>query len=385
MIVNVMTTWDINSRQPYTDMKLKYIIPAILVLASCGHKSDGDRQPLMTVDVARPVTDSVIVYYSYPGILDADRTVDLVARVNGVLLSETYTSGDIVEAGQVLFNIEPDNYRDAVNSAQAALDNARSAYAYASQHYAALEQAYRSDAVSRMEMEQGRSAMEQSRAQIESASAQLATARTRLGYCAIRAPFKGKVTMSTVSDGAYISGEGEPYRLATIYDDAVMRANFAIEDVGYISGLRSNMEHNAIDYNHIPLEFTNTLPHKYFGRMHYVAPDVNTSTGTMSMQLKIDNPYGELKPGMYVSIKLPVASDPHAILVKDAAISTDQRGDYIYVVNDSNKVVYTPVVAGETYRDSLRIVTGVDPSARYVTKALLRVRNGMEVNPRIVR
>ena len=85
---------------------------------------------------------------------------------------------------------------------------------------------------------------------------------------------------------------------------------------------------------------------------------------------------------MYVTISLPYGIDPKAVLVKDAAISTDQLGKYMYVVNDSNKVVYTPIEAGELYQDSLRgINKGIKSGDKYVTKALLTVRNGESVKP----
>ena len=85
---------------------------------------------------------------------------------------------------------------------------------------------------------------------------------------------------------------------------------------------------------------------------------------------------------MYATVMLPYALDPKAILIKDAAISTGQLGKYVYVVNDSNKVVYTPIKVGELYQDTLRIVSeGLSPADRYVTKAMLKVRDGMEVKP----
>lgn len=90
----------------------------------------------------------------------------------------------------------------------------------------------------------------------------------------------------------------------------------------------------------------------------------------------------ELKDGMYVKVSLPCGIGPHAVLVKDAALSTDQLGKYLYVVNDSDKVVYTPVTVGELYHDSLRVIEkGIRPGDRYVTQALLTVRNGMKVRP----
>ncbi len=70
------------------------------------------------------------------------------------------------------------------------------------------------------------------------------------------------------------------------------------------------------------------------------------------------------------------------MLVRDASISTDQLGSYIYVVNDSNRVVYTPVKTGDLVNDSMRVVlSGVSPDANYVTDAMLKVRAGMEVKP----
>lgn len=89
---------------------------------------------------------------------------------------------------------------------------------------------------------------------------------------------------------------------------------------------------------------------------------------------------------MYVSVKLPWKTDPKAVLVKDASLSTDQLGKYLYTVNDSNKIVYTPVKVGDLYQDTLRIITeGIQPGTKYVTKALLKVRPGMTVNPVLTR
>ena len=97
---------------------------------------------------------------------------------------------------------------------------------------------------------------------------------------------------------------------------------------------------------------------------------------------KVDNPYAELRAGMYCTIRLPYKIEPKALLVRDASISTDQKGQYVYVVNDSNKVVYTPIVTGDIVNDTMRIVyQGLKPGDRYVTSALLKVRNGMTVKP----
>ncbi|MDE6740696.1 MAG: efflux transporter periplasmic adaptor subunit, partial [Muribaculaceae bacterium] len=106
----------------------------------------------------------------------------------------------------------------------------------------------------------------------------------------------------------------------------------------------------------------------------------------LTFQGMIKNIDNELKDGMYITVELPYGINPKAILIKDASIGTDQLGKYVYVVNDSNKVVYTPIKIGEIYQDSLRVVNeGLNPGERYVTEALLTVRNGMTVKPELTK
>lgn len=355
---------------------------ALICLPSCHKSHDSDASERLTVDVAYPVQDSVLVYKTYPGTIAASQSADVVGRVNGTLLSKDYTSGAYVRKGQVLFRIEDQNYRDAVVQAEAALSTARATLEYAASHYKAMTEALKGDAVSEMEVSQAKSAYAQAQASVKNAEAALQSARTQLSYCTVRAPFDGHITTATLDPGAYVNGQGAPVVLATLYQDSQMVAVFAVEDDATLGELRRNIEKSDIDYHHIPVAFSEGSSRQYYADLYYQAPSVSTSTGTMTLKAIIDNPDGELKSGMYVTISLPVASDPHAILVRDASIASDQLGKYVYVVNDSNKVVYTPVKTGETVRDSLRIVTsGLSPRDRYVTKALMKVRDGMDVKP----
>lgn len=353
----------------------------------CSHKDKSTQEGPMPVDVAQVEIDSVMMHKSYPGYLQAKSTVDLVARVNGYLKSQEYKAGDFVNAGQVLFRIEDTQYRDAVEQARARLESARSANVYNTNHYEAVKKALQSDAVSQMEVVQAESAMKQSQADIKNAQAALETALTTLGYCTVRAPFAGHVSSSTPDPGAYLSGAGAPVKLATIYDDSQMLAFFFIEDNQYLKMVANRGKNQeGIDFSRIPVTFSETLPHKYTGDLNYMSPEIDKGTGAMKTRAVVENPYGELRAGMYVTIELPYGENPRAILVKDASIGTDQLGKYVYTINDSNKVVYTPIKIGELFRDSMRVVTeGLTPQSRYVTKALLKVRNGMEVKPMLTK
>lgn len=362
---------------------LPIVLAIALSSASCGHKStDSSDDNLLSVDVAPALQDSVVIYRTYPGSLHAASSVDLVGRVSGYLRSQNYTGGDLVKAGQVLFTIESTQYADAVNQAQSQVASAESSLEYATSHYAAIKKALESDAVSRMEANQALSEVQSAEAQLKNARAALNTARTNLGYCTVRAPFTGHITSAEPSVGAYIDGEAQPVKLATIYQDDILNAKFFIDDKVLQEILTGNGA-KKIGLDSIPLIFETPLEHAYAGKLTYVAPDVDTSTGTLTVQAKVDNPYDELHDGMYVQIRLPVSTDPKAVIVKDAALSTDQLGTFLYVVNDSDRVVYTPVKTGELVQgDSMRVITsGIKAGDRYITKALLKVRPEMKVKP----
>lgn len=371
-----------------TIFKLSAVATVLAVgFTSCQKKdAAADMSQSAPVDVAKVVTDSVTVYKNYPGYLIAEKEVDLVSRVNGYLTSDPYAPGGFVKAGQVLFTIESAKYLDAVKQAKAQLDTAKSEYDYNARNYQAMQKAYQSDAVSQMEVLQAKSSMETSAAAIKNAEAALASAESMLGYCTVRAPFDGHVTVSPYSVGAYLNGEASPVVLATIYHDSEMKANFSIDAAQYHKLMADDSHALNVDMTKMPIKFSDPLTHDYTADFHFFAPNVNKSTGSVEVSAYVKNPYNELKSGMFVSVDLPDQVLKNALLVKDASIGTDQLGKYVYVVNDSDKVVYTPIKVGALINDTLRVVTsGLTPQDRYVTKALLKVRDGMKINPRLTK
>lgn len=359
-----------------------YILAAVVMLVCGCKKKETMEQATPEVEVATPTVDSVTLHRTYPGFIRAQDSADIVARVDGQLMTQNYVEGDYVTKGQILFTIEPSKYRDAVQQAEASLQTAESQYAYASRQYEAMQKAIQADAVSEMELLESKNSMNSAKAAIRNARAALATARENLGYCTVRATRSGHISLATVSTGNYLNGEGSPVVLATIYDDSNVKAVFEIEDGQYEMMMNGQQATENKLLRAIPLKFQQELPHSYTADLVYISPNVQTNTGTISLEGHLANKYKELKDGMYVTVDLPYGTEPKAILIKDASIGTDQLGKYVYVVNDSNKVVYTPIEVGEIYRDSLRIVNkGLTPKDRYITKALLTVRNGETVKP----
>lgn len=365
---------------------MKAYIPLTLLallgsVAACSDKKSAAADQPMEVSVATPVTDSVVIHQVYPGNLSSSQAADIVARVNGNIVAQLYTDGQTVRKGQPLISIDPTTYSNKLRQAEAQLASAIASEEFASRQYEAMKKALESDAVSKMDVIQAESNWREAQAQIKNCRAEVDNARQMLGWCTVRAPFAGRVSTSNFSVGAYVGGEASPVTIATIVNDSLLFANFAVTDNRFMQ-LTETPDGKRVRLDSVPVTFGDTIAKIYYGLFNYSALEVDPSTGTMHMRLDIDNRDRELRPGMFCSVNLPVAVEPHAMLILDAAIGTDQLGKYVYLVNDSDKIAYTPIEVGELIADSLRIVTkGMTPSDRYVTRALLKVRDGMTVKP----
>lgn len=355
----------------------------MLGFVSCKDKDDKDKDKVDEIEpvtVARPLIEDVILTQSFPGNLEAEQEIDIVARVNGTLHVHA-ESGSKVKKGQLLYTIENTKYANDVAEAQASIKNYQSQYAYNKETYEERKIAFESGAASKNEMDQAKSQMEQSLADITNAQAALREAQTMLGYCSITAPFDGILALQEYDEDAEINGEDNPVKLNTLYNDDVLYAVISVDEKRYAQ-MVADREKEGFSLDSVRINFEAPLQHEYYSHINYAAPNVSVSTGTVTLRFAIDNPYGELKSGMYMKVVFPYEVSDKAMLIKDASIGTDQLGKYVYLVNDSNKVVYTHITTGELYRDSLRIVeSGMTPESRYVTDALLKVRNGMEVKP----
>lgn len=339
-----------------------------------------------SVQVAEATTDSVVLYKTLPGMINSSNTTNVVARVNGKILTQNYSPGQYVRRGQVLFTIESTTYRDAVKSAEATLASARSQHEYYTKQLAAMRKALEADAVSKMQVIQAQSNMEQAAASIREAEAALSTARDNLSHCTVTAPSSGYISDSLIDPGNYVAGEGAAVTLATIYDNSNLQAVFSLSDTEYedIIGQSAGLKDKI--YRNVPLSFREPLKNSYTTDLFYESPTVDESTGSLILKGTLTNRDNELKNGMYVSVSLPYGINPHAILVKDASLGSDQLGYYLYTVDAANKIHHTPVEVGDLYQDSLRIVkSGISAGEKYVTKALLNVRSGETVKPIITK
>ena len=365
--------------------KLMYIFLVLSVLTGCKEKKDAGAMkgmPTLAISVAKPIVKDITLTKDYPGYLTTEKTVNLVARVNGTLQSVSYAPGGRVKKGQLLFVIEPTLYNDKVAQAEAELKTAQAQLEYARNNYSRMKEAVKSDAVSQIQVLQSESSVTEGVAAVSNAEAALSTARTNLGYCYVRAPFDGTISKSTVDIGSYVGGSLQPVTLATIYKDDQMYAYFNVADNQCLEMSMNNQQPTKDLPIKIMVQLGKEGTESYPATLDYLSPNVDLNTGTLMVRANFDNPQGVLKSGLYVSITLPYGEADHAILVKEASIGTDQLGKFLYAVNDSDIVHYRHIEIGQLINDTLRqVLGGLSPQERYVTEALMKVRDGMKIKP----
>ena len=365
--------------------KLMDLFLVLSVLTGCKEKKDAGAMkgmPTLAISVAKPIVKDITLTKDYPGYLTTEKTVNLVARVNGTLQSVSYAPGGRVKKGQLLFVIEPTLYNDKVAQAEAELKTAQAQLEYARNNYSRMKEAVKSDAVSQIQVLQSESSVTEGVAAVSNAEAALSTARTNLGYCYVRAPFDGTISKSTVDIGSYVGGSLQPVTLATIYKDDQMYAYFNVADNQWLEMSMNNQQPTKDLPKKIMVQLGKEGTESYPATLDYLSPNVDLNTGTLMVRANFDNPQGVLKSGLYVSITLPYGEADHAILVKEASIGTDQLGKFLYAVNDSDIVHYRHIEIGQLINDTLRqVLGGLSPQERYVTEALMKVRDGMKIKP----
>lgn len=361
------------------------LIASMLWLTGCKNKQQTGEHamPVPEILVHTPAIQDVTYTYEYPAYLEAEQTVNLVARVSGFLEQINYTPGRSVKSGDLLFVIEPKPYADQVSAAESQVKSAEAQLAYAKASYEKMKEAMKTKAVSEIDYIQAESSYNSALAGLQNAQSQLNNARINLEYCYIRAPFDGKVSRNMMDKANFVSGGVQPVTLATMYKDRRMYSyfNMAYAEYQNLPPVRQMSQPGDSLYR-ITLTDASNPGMKWNGKLDYTSPNVDLQTGTVNVRAIVDNPGEELISGMYVKISVPYKRVKNALLIPETSISTNQAGRFVYVVDKDNRIELKPVVVGALEPSGMRqIVSGVDKDSRYVVEALMNVRPGMKVKP----
>ena len=358
----------------------------VALLASCSSGQEVKPLPLSQYSVAHPAVRDIQYQLEFPGYLQSELVVDLLSRVEGYLQEVRFTAGSSVAKGDTLFVIEPRNYKNKVQQAEAQLLTSKANLALAETTLSRMQDAFKSNAVSEIDVIEATTNVDQCKAAVQSAEAQLETAQTNLSYCYILAPESGRVTRSLVDKGNYIAPHTQ---LATFYKDHQMYVYFSIEASKLIWAQNeaqksdSQVKKAGQPFSSVEVKLTDSQGNeKYYpGQLDYLSPSANISTGTVDMRAVLKNDKRELNNGVYVKVTFPYKDVKDAVLIPESSIGTDQSGRYIYVV-ENDTVRYRSVKVGQLQRDNMReIVKGLSADEYYITQAITRVRNGQAIKP----
>src|SRR5260221_1536994 len=375
------------SQHVFTAPRIAFAIFASVALSACEQNSFVPPPP-PKVEVAVPLQRPITRYLEQTGNTAPIKNVDLVARVQGVLQAINYQDGTFVKQGTTLFTIEPDTYKLKLEQAQAAETGAQASLRQAEADFKRQTDLVQRQVVSQATLDTSTSARDNAQANLQQAQVNTKIAAVNYGYTNVVAPFDGIVSAHLVSVGELV-GAASPTQLATIVALDPIYVNFTVNELDVLrireEARRRGMTVN--DLRQLPIEVAlqtdEGYPHK--GKLDYVSPTINQSTGTLAVRGVLPNPDRVLLPGFYVRVRVPFDQQANALLVPDVALGADQAGRYVLVVNGSNVVEQRKVRTGPLEGDLRVIESGLKADDRVVTAGLLPSIPGQKVDPQLIK
>lgn len=365
--------------------RIPLVIFSLAALTACEQNSFVPPPP-PKVDVSVPVQRTITRYLTATGNTAPFKSVDLVARVQGVLQSISYEDGAFVKQGTSLFTIEPETYKLKLEQAQAAEAGAQASLKQSESDFKRQSDLVTRQVVSQATLDQSTSTRDNAQANLQQAQVNTKIAAVNYGYTNVAAPFDGIVSAHLVSVGELV-GAASPTQLATIvqFDPIYVNFNVNEQDVLRIRAAAAEKGLTPKDLRETPIEVglqtENGYPHK--GKLDYAAPTINQSTGTLAVRGVLQNADRILLPGYYVRVRVPLERQQDVLLIPDVALGSDQAGRYVLVVNKENVVEQRKVQIGPLDGELRVIETGLKADDRIVIAGLLRAIPGQKVDPQL--
>jgi membrane fusion protein (multidrug efflux system) len=309
------------------------------------------------------------------GRIQAVERVDIVARVAGTLLEPRFTEGDRVEAGQLLYQIDPAPFQADVNGKAAQLASAEAAAANAELNNSRAQDLAASQAGSRATADTRAAELAQANAAVQIAEAALEMARITLGYTEITTPIAGRIGRSAITEGNIVSPATGP--LARVVQDEKVWAVFAPSQREVLAYRKAGFETPPV----VRLELADGSAYESTGSIDFLDNTVDPTTDSQTLRATFDNPDKLLIDGQTIRVLVEQPADAPVMVVAQVALAADQSGTFVRVVDAENKVVTKYVTIGQQ-RDGMAVVSeGLAEGDRVIVQGAQRVRNGMVVDP----
>lgn len=353
---------------------------AVVAFAGCSRPAGGPAAAGVEVVVQAAEARDIPAQFEFVGRTESSRHVEIRTRVSGFLDAIRYREGSRVEAGQVLFQIDPKPFEVQLQAAQAelALQEARLATARAA--LARVRPLAEENALSQKELDDAVGEDKAAAAAVESARAQVEAARLDLGYATIRSPATGRSSYSSRAEGSYI-GVGPDSLLTKVAALDPMWVDFSVSEqqwLGYQGHVKSGRLRPPAEENYeIEVALADGSVYDQTARITFSDASLSPETATLLVRATVANPKGALLPGQFVRVRMKGAFWANAVSVPQRAIMQGAQGSFVWVVADDGTARPAPVQLGPLQGDQWILFGGLEPGERFVVDGALRVRPGI--------
>ena len=353
----------------------------VLFLAGCAQPAPPPPPP-PEVRVVTVKSEPLANVVEVPGRLQAVRTADVRARVDGIVERRVYDEGTDVRAGQALFAIDPRPLRAQRSAAEATLARAEATAANAAQDVKRYDGLVAKRAISQQEHDAAVARQRTAEADVAQARAQLETARLNLAYTTVTAPIAGRAGRASVTEGALVSA-GAGTLLTRIEQLDPLFVNFSQSNAELLAirralaaGGRGAGERRDVV---VRLVLDDGTPYDRTGRLDFLDLSIDEATGTAALRAEIPNPDRVLLPGQFVRVRVELGERADGLLVPQRSVSVSPRGSTVMVLNAEGKAEVRPVTLGELRGDAWEVLGGLAAGERVITDGLQKVQPGQPV------
>jgi len=347
------------------------------MLTGCGAR-DGSPMapPTPEVAVTTVTKGDLPLALAYTGRAVGSREVEVRALVSGIVLQRRYEEGSVVRRGDVLFLIDPDRYRAAVEQARAELGVEQARLAEARRQRARLESLVERNLVSQRQLDEAVSAFEVAEANTAAAQARLRTAELDLSYTEVRAPISGLTSREVRSEGSLALAGDESSLLTRIVQTDPIYVEFSLPE-REAAQVRARLAEDRAPT--VRLGLADGAEHPAVATLTFIDNAVEPGSGTVRARAVLPNPEGLLVPGQFVRAQIDGVVVPGAVAVPRRAVMSSAQGNFVWLVGESDVAELRPVRLDIAVGDLAVIAEGLAGGERVVVEGVLKVQPGAKV------
>lgn len=355
------------------------------ILSACQPSAQEQQQPPQqqkpAVSVVELAEQSVTLKTELPARAVAVRRAEVRPQINGIIDKRLFSEGAMVEAGEQLYQIQPEIYDADLQTAKASLKRAQANLTTTEARETRYRELLDDNAISQQEYDDALAAYEQAQAEVAVSKSEVAMAEINLKYTRVNAPIAGRIGQSYFTEGALVSAQQEAtmatiHQLDPIYVDIPQAAKILLN-------LRRQVMEGKLSEDDNPavrLKLEDGSEYPLSGRLQFTEVDVNENTGSVVMRAEFDNPEGMLLPGMYVRAEIIEGRKDDALLVPQKAVSFDREGNAtLFLVNGDNQVEQRKLSVSRAIGQNWLLENGLEAGDRVVVEGLQNIGDGDSV------